>query len=100
MNDVAAALADPQTVARESVVEIDHPQLGAVRQVATPLRVGDGEAPLRRAPFRGEHTEAVLAELCGYTRERLGELVEAGVFGDPPAGADPAQRDARAGLPA
>src|SRR6185436_12947931 len=37
VNDVAAALADPQTVARESVVEIDHPQLGAVRQVATPL---------------------------------------------------------------
>jgi len=42
----------------------------------------------------------VLAELCGYTRERLGELVAAGVFGDPPAGADPASRDARAGLPA
>ena len=83
VNDVAAALVDPQTVARESVVEIAHPRLGPVRQVATPLRVSAGDPPLRRAPFRGEHTDVVLAELCGYTTERIDELTEAGVFGAP-----------------
>ncbi len=80
VNDVAAALEDPQAVARGTVVEAEHPRLGTVRQVASPLRLGD-EAPVRRAPFRGEHTEAVLAEVCGYSAERIGGLAEAGVFG-------------------
>jgi crotonobetainyl-CoA:carnitine CoA-transferase CaiB-like acyl-CoA transferase len=80
VNDVAAALDDPQVQARGSVVATEHPVLGTVRQVASPLRLGD-EPPLRRAPFRGEHTESVLAEVCGYPRERIDELAAAGVFG-------------------
>ncbi len=83
VNDVAGALADPQTVARESVVEIEHPQLGTVRQIASPLRVGDEERPLRRGPFRGEHTEEVLVELCGYSPARVRELAAQSVFGAP-----------------
>ena len=55
-------------------------RLGAVRQVASPLRLGD-EPPVRRGPFRGEHTEQVLVEVCGYSRERVRELAAAGVFG-------------------
>jgi crotonobetainyl-CoA:carnitine CoA-transferase CaiB-like acyl-CoA transferase len=53
-----------------------------VRQVATPLRVGEEQKPARRAPFRGEHTEHVLIDLCGYTPERVRELAEAGALGD------------------
>jgi crotonobetainyl-CoA:carnitine CoA-transferase CaiB-like acyl-CoA transferase len=81
VNDVAQALAEPQVKAREALVEIEHPRLGTVRQVATPLRVGDDEKPARRAPFRGEHTEHVLADLCGYSRERVRALAEAGALG-------------------
>ena len=81
VNDVAAALEDPQAVARGDVVEVEHPALGTVRQVASPLRLG-GERPLRRAPRRGEHTREVLAGLCGYSEERLGRLAAAGVFGE------------------
>jgi crotonobetainyl-CoA:carnitine CoA-transferase CaiB-like acyl-CoA transferase len=57
VNDVEAALRDPQSAARESVVEYEHPKLGLVRQVATPLRLSSVDPPLQRAPFRGEHTE-------------------------------------------
>jgi crotonobetainyl-CoA:carnitine CoA-transferase CaiB-like acyl-CoA transferase len=81
VNDVAAALDDPQVHARSTIVETDHDALGKVRQVATPLRLGD-DPPLVRAPFRGEHTESVLTEVCGYSRERIAELAAAGVFGD------------------
>jgi crotonobetainyl-CoA:carnitine CoA-transferase CaiB-like acyl-CoA transferase len=81
VNDVAQALADPQVEARGALVEIEHPRLGNVQQVATPLRVGDEEKPARRAPFRGEHTEHVLAELCGYSPERVRDLAEAGALG-------------------
>ena len=81
VNDVASALADPQARARGAVVEYDHPRLGMVRQVASPLRLTGEPAPARRAPFRGEHTDAVLAELCGYTPDRIRELREVGAFG-------------------
>jgi crotonobetainyl-CoA:carnitine CoA-transferase CaiB-like acyl-CoA transferase len=80
INDVASALDDPQATAREAVVEVNHPQLGLVRQVASPLRLGD-EQPLSRAPFRGEHTEMVLEKTCGYSRERIEELRRDGAFG-------------------
>ena len=82
VNDVAEALAEPQVEARGGIVETEHPRLGTVRQVATPLRVGEEEKPSRRAPFRGEHTEQVLVDLCGYSTERVRELAAAGVLGD------------------
>jgi crotonobetainyl-CoA:carnitine CoA-transferase CaiB-like acyl-CoA transferase len=81
VNDVATALRDPQARAREDVVEFEHPDLGTVRQVASPLRLSDAQRPLGRAPFRGEHTEQVLVELCGYEPERIRRLEAAGVFG-------------------
>jgi crotonobetainyl-CoA:carnitine CoA-transferase CaiB-like acyl-CoA transferase len=81
VNSVEEALRDPQVEARGGVVEVDHPTLGAVRQVASPLRVGDEPAQLRRAPLRGEHTAEVLRDLCGYSPERIASLAEAGVVG-------------------
>ncbi len=84
VNDVAAALGDVQVEAREAVVETSHPVLGTVRQVATPLRLDGYEPPTERGPFRGEHTAAVLRELCGYTAARIEELAGDGVFGTVP----------------
>ncbi len=85
VNTVEQALVDPQTVARGDVVEHEHPGLGTVRSIRTPLRLAGGDGPLERAPERGprrgEHTAAVLEELCGYTQERIDELWSAGVFG-------------------
>lgn len=74
VQDVNGALMDPQAVARETLVEIEHPRFGTMRQVATPLRVGDYVAPNRRAPVRGEDTESVLADVCGYSPEMIAEL--------------------------
>lgn len=90
VNDVAAALADPQAVARGAVVEAEHERFGTVRTVASPLRVGPERRVPERAPRRGEHTEQVLAELCGYSPERLAELAAAGAFGEPTLTSDPA----------
>src|SRR5262245_37882971 len=54
VNTLAEALADPQTEAREMVVETEHPRFGSVRQVASPVRVGDLPVPHRRGPQRNE----------------------------------------------
>lgn len=81
IQDVAGALGDPQTAARDALVEFDHPELGRVRQVASPMRLGATPLPVRRGPLLGEHTEAVLRDMCGYSAERLRDLAQAGVFG-------------------
>src|SRR5262245_32130925 len=86
VNTVEEALVDPQTLARGDVVEHDHPTLGRVRSIRTPLRLAEGGSSLERiperGPFRGEHTEQVLVGVCGYTPERVRKLADAGVFGD------------------
>jgi crotonobetainyl-CoA:carnitine CoA-transferase CaiB-like acyl-CoA transferase len=82
VNTVPEALEDRQTRVREAVVEHEHPALGTVRSLRTALRLSDGERPPARGPFRGEHTEEVLAGVCGYSAERIRELADAGVFGE------------------
>ena len=82
VNDVAAALADEQVAARGGLVEVEHPLLGSVRQVASPFRFEDVDLPAARGPLRGEDTAAVLRDLCGYSDARIGELGKQGVFGD------------------
>ncbi len=84
VNDVESALRDPQVEAREAVAEPDHSTLGRVRTIRSPIRLSCDERPPSRGPFRGEHTEQVLVEVCGYSRERVRELAEAGAFGDVP----------------
>jgi crotonobetainyl-CoA:carnitine CoA-transferase CaiB-like acyl-CoA transferase len=81
VNDVAAALAEPQAIEREDVVEYDHPTLGVVRGPASPFRLDGERAPAARGPLLGEHTHDVLRDLCGYDHVRLRALADAGVFG-------------------
>jgi len=82
VNTVLEALEEPQAVARGAVVEHEHPALGTVRTLRSALRVSGPELASTRGPFRGEHTEEVLSELCGYAPERIDELAQAGVFGE------------------
>jgi crotonobetainyl-CoA:carnitine CoA-transferase CaiB-like acyl-CoA transferase len=82
INDIAGAVADPQTAARDLVAETEHPVLGTVRQIRSPLRVDGRLTELRRAPRRGEHTREVLVAQCGYGDADVDRLAEAGVFGD------------------
>ena len=83
VNEVGEALEDPQLHARGGLISYEHPTLGTVRQVASPLRVSGAEPPVRRGPLLGEHTEDVMAELCGYDAGRIAELRAQGAFGEP-----------------
>jgi crotonobetainyl-CoA:carnitine CoA-transferase CaiB-like acyl-CoA transferase len=74
INDVAAALEDPQAQAREVISEFTHPHLGTVRQLKSPLRLDDGRAAIERGPFLGEHTAQLLSELCDYDTSMLDQL--------------------------
>ncbi|MBM3681375.1 MAG: CoA transferase [Actinobacteria bacterium] len=79
---IAEACADPQTVARDLIAATEHPVLGTVRQVRSPLRMPGAAEELRPAPKRGEHTRRVLHELAGMDDGEIDRLAEAGAFGD------------------
>jgi crotonobetainyl-CoA:carnitine CoA-transferase CaiB-like acyl-CoA transferase len=81
VNDIAAALADVQVAARQGVIEIPHPVLGVVRQIATPFRIDDFTPPLACGPLRGDDTVAVLRDLCGYSDDAITALARDDVFG-------------------
>jgi crotonobetainyl-CoA:carnitine CoA-transferase CaiB-like acyl-CoA transferase len=77
VNDVAGALAEPQTVARGLVVESEHPVYGRYHHLRGPLPMQATDAALP-APLLGEHTDEVLAAV-GYARDRIVALRHAGV---------------------
>lgn len=79
VNTVAAALTDPQALARADVYFDEHPAFGAVGHVAAAVRVGTLPGECRPAPALGADTAAVLAEVAGYSPARIDELVTAGV---------------------
>ena len=63
INDLAEVFADPQVRSREMTVEMAHPLAGAVRVVASPLRLSATPVRYRRAPpLLGADTEQILAE--------------------------------------
>src|SRR5262245_774820 len=77
INTVDRVVSDPQVRLRGMVVDLEHPTLGKLRTLGTPVKA-DGAAPFRPAPPRalGEDTDAVLRELLGYSTERLAVLRE------------------------
>lgn len=81
VQDVAAALEDPHTLARGLIIETDSPELGLVRSVASPVRVGERETDHRRAPAPGEHQHEILAEVLGYSPEQIARAEQTGAFG-------------------
>jgi crotonobetainyl-CoA:carnitine CoA-transferase CaiB-like acyl-CoA transferase len=81
VNSVAEALTDPQTTARDMVIETEHPRFGTVRQVASPVKVGPARTDHRRAPRLGEDGDAVLRDLLGYDDATVARLRAQGAFG-------------------
>jgi crotonobetainyl-CoA:carnitine CoA-transferase CaiB-like acyl-CoA transferase len=63
VNDVRQMHADPQAVAREMVIDVDHKTLGKVRTLGLPVKFSDTPGGVRRgAPLLGQHTREVLRE--------------------------------------
>ena len=77
--NLAEVFSDPQVLAQELVLEVEHPGHGPVRMTGFPVKLGATPARLRRpAPRLGEHTDVVLREL-GYAPEQIASLHGAGI---------------------
>jgi crotonobetainyl-CoA:carnitine CoA-transferase CaiB-like acyl-CoA transferase len=79
--DYQEALRTPQAVAREMTVEVDHPTLGRLRTLGTPIKMSATPLdPRRRGPLLGEHTDEVLAA-AGYGSDEIRQLRHIGAVG-------------------
>jgi crotonobetainyl-CoA:carnitine CoA-transferase CaiB-like acyl-CoA transferase len=71
--------ADPQAVAREMIVETDHPKAGRVKTLGLPVKFSATPGGITRpAPLLGQHSRAILAEI-GYNEQQIEQMVAQGV---------------------
>jgi crotonobetainyl-CoA:carnitine CoA-transferase CaiB-like acyl-CoA transferase len=80
INDYAQVFADPQVAARGMVLETDHPVLGHLRTLGSPIKLSATPADAnRRAPLLGEHTNEVLTEY-GFSDIEIAALRQSGAI--------------------
>jgi crotonobetainyl-CoA:carnitine CoA-transferase CaiB-like acyl-CoA transferase len=78
INRVGDTLADPQVIARDMVVELNHPKAGRTKALGLPIKFSLTKCRIRRpAPLLGEHTREILVEL-GYDDGDIAVLVKEG----------------------
>jgi len=81
VNDLAAALRDPQVAATDLIVGYEHPTFGHLRQVAGPVRPSAPPPAPRPAPALGADTRAVLATLLDLDEAAYRALQASGAVG-------------------
>ena len=81
INNYAEVLRSPQAIARGMVQQVDHPTLGRLETLGSPLKLS-ATPPVtgRPAPRLGEHTAQVLRE-AGYTDEAIAMMRAVGAIG-------------------
>lgn len=72
---------DPQLLANDYIVEMEHPILGKVKTVGFPAQFSKTPAAIRgSAPEFGQHTEEVLTGILGYSWDEIANLRDQGAF--------------------
>ena len=78
INNYEQVFADPQVIAREMVVETEHPTLGRLKTLGSAIKMSATPADVsRRAPQLGEHTDEVLRE-AGFSDAEIAAFRQAG----------------------
>ena len=78
--DVMQMHADPQTIARDMVVEVEHSRLGPVKTLGAPVKFSGTPGGVRcSAPVFGEHTAAVLSEY-GFSQGEIARMAASGAI--------------------
>jgi crotonobetainyl-CoA:carnitine CoA-transferase CaiB-like acyl-CoA transferase len=80
INNYEEVTRDPQVLARQMVLDTEHPTLGRIRTLGSPLKLSATPPdPRRRAPLLGEHTVEVLHQ-AGYSDDGIARLRAAGAL--------------------
>jgi formyl-CoA transferase len=77
INTIDRVLADPQVLAREMVLEMEHPSTGKYKVIGSPMKLSETPVQYRiPPPLLGEHTAEVLKDILGYTQAEISRLKE------------------------
>lgn len=75
-------LSDPHVLARDMIVDLEHPIIGPMRTIGPPAKFSNLDFAVRApAPWLGQHTAEVLAEI-GLSHRSIDELFAEGVAFD------------------
>jgi formyl-CoA transferase/CoA:oxalate CoA-transferase len=84
INDIAQVVEHPQVQARRSLRDVNHPSVGKVRVVGSPVRLS--RTPAKEpspSPVLGQHTHDVLRDVLGLGDEEIVRLEAEGVVSGP-----------------
>jgi crotonobetainyl-CoA:carnitine CoA-transferase CaiB-like acyl-CoA transferase len=80
VKDFEAIFSDPQVEAAQIVTTVEHPNIGPLKLIRTPITLSDTPASIRRpSPRVGEHNGEILREL-GYDDSKIEQLEKEGVL--------------------
>ncbi|MFE4706362.1 CaiB/BaiF CoA transferase family protein [Peribacillus simplex] len=80
IHDLAQVLAHPQVQSREMIKEVEHPTIGMLKMLGTPIKLSETPGSVRKAPpLLGENTIEVLSKI-GYTNSDITALKEKGII--------------------
>ena len=83
INNLSEVFSDPQVLARDMVLEMDHPATGGkpAKLIASPLKLSGTPVSYRRSPpMLGEHTEEVLQESLSFSESEITDLKSKGII--------------------
>ena len=79
INKIDEALDNPHVRMSGSIATVEHPTLGLLEQLTTPIRLGGSvPQPRRPPPLLGQHTVEILRE-AGFSADRIKALLEGGI---------------------
>ncbi|MDY6911474.1 MAG: CoA transferase [Chloroflexota bacterium] len=72
---------DPQIMENDYIVDFDHPVLGKIQIPGYPVHFSKSWAGTKlAAPELGQHTEEILTEIGGYTKEEIAQFREKSII--------------------
>lgn len=81
INYIDQVMVDEQVLAREMIVEVDHPTAGKLKMPGVAIKMSETPgAVLCAAPTLGQHNVEVLKAYLGYTDKEITGLIEDGVL--------------------
>ena len=78
--DTLDLFTDPHLCERDFIQTVEHPTVGTVKLMRSPLRMSGSEVAMTAAPLLGQHTDDILSEDLGLSGSALEQLRGSGVI--------------------